>query len=683
MERPPQHASAGPRRVLGMPPLAAKIILPCAFAVLLVVIVYGFSIVRMMFSAGQMESSAQDLANAALGCGTNGTSLVDSAKSLEKSTRALRGELDSPIWDPVVNYLPFGSDIGTMRTLLASADQLTSGPLNQALSLADQVSSFGAHKRVIDARVVLKLPGLVKTTRADLSQQVEALSAVKPPQTSAVKGLLTKTRSVLQQVDDQLGTYQDAVDILPQLLGSGQERTYLLFVYNPAEIRSGGGMIGNVAALTAKDGKVTIGSFSSTSHNYDSNVSAFDAENTQEAKMFGDWVYQYPQMSMQNPNFPRVAVTNMNLWKYQKGHQDANVAGVIAVDPVFLQALIAATGPLTLSDGTVLTGTSTVPFFLNQLYVKHPEFSDQNAFVSNSSGAILSHVMGGSGGASGFPALLKALHDMSAAGHFKLWLKASVEQQVLTDAQLVDPAAAGALPSDPTQPVSGIYLNQYQASKLDWYARTTVKVAQVCGDQSTSTGDEDALPQSTVLRSIDSSELGDEYTVTFTVHNTLTAAEVRSLPTFVTGKRAPGGMDYRIYLMAPLHGEITSVTSATATPINNMILPDRQMVAMSVEILKPGQTTTISYTVRVPKTATTALNVVNTPVVTADGTETGSNGQVTPCGGTTGSGESASPSPSPAPTGGATGEASPSATDPVKRLQDSLHCPVDITKLSL
>ena len=49
---------------------------------------------------------------------------------------------------------------------------------------------------------------------------------------------------------------------------------------------------------------------------------------------------------------------------------------MFALDPVFLQSLIGATGSVKLSDGKVLDGTNTVKFSFNELYVDHPIYKE-------------------------------------------------------------------------------------------------------------------------------------------------------------------------------------------------------------------------------------------------------------------------------------------------------------------
>ncbi|MDB1161905.1 DUF4012 domain-containing protein [Bifidobacterium catenulatum] len=44
--------------------------------------------------------------------------------------------------------------------------------------------------------------------------------------------------------------------------------------------------------------------------------------------------------------------------------------GVIAIDPLFLQNMLAVTGGVTMPDGSVLDGTNTAQMLLNIVYAK-------------------------------------------------------------------------------------------------------------------------------------------------------------------------------------------------------------------------------------------------------------------------------------------------------------------------
>ena len=53
--------------------------------------------------------------------------------------------------------------------------------------------------------------------------------------------------------------------------------------------------------------------------------------------------------------------------------------GVIAIDPLFLQNMLAVTGGVTMPDGSVLDGTNTAQMLLNIVYAKMtPEKKDRH-----------------------------------------------------------------------------------------------------------------------------------------------------------------------------------------------------------------------------------------------------------------------------------------------------------------
>ncbi|MDU2403367.1 MAG: hypothetical protein E7D39_07610, partial [Bifidobacterium longum] len=102
----------------------------------------------------------------------------------------------------------------------------------------------------------------------------------------------------------------------------------------------------------------------------------------------------------------------------------------------------------------------------------------------------------------------------------------------------------------------------------------------------------------------------------------------------------------------------------------------------------PGKELTIAYTVRVSSDATHPLNVVTTPVVNADGIETGSNGKVTDeC-----PADKSSTNGADGANGGADGgrndahkgaSSDPSASlDALDKLKSQISCPVDLKSLA-
>ena len=670
-------------------------------------IVYGASAVKMTYEADRMIGSAENLANAALGCGGD-VNLAHASHDMVDSATKLRDELDSAKWTIVRDHTSYGNDITAARTMLGAVADLVDGPFSDLMGLSDQFSGFSMDNKTVDLSALLGIPGILANAHAVIGEETNQLASLATPSIPAVAKLVTTGRAALESVDGLLAQYDDLVNLIPQLLGADGKRTYLVAIYNPAELRSGGGMVGNVATVTADAGKVEIGDFVITS-SFEYGTSPLDDENKVEGAIFGDQVYRYPQTTTVNPNFQRAAVTLKNLWAAQPGNQGVDVAGVFALDPVFMQALIGATGNVTLSDGKVLDGTNAVQFFLSDIYTAHPDFQDQDRYTNESSKIIMSSVFSNVG-ASTASGVLRAVRSASADGHFKVWMEQVDELEALVQTQVLSPNAAGMLPDDPLNPTAGVYLTEAVASKLDWYLQVETTVTRTCGPTFASASRSlsdlvDARPRSTMLGAISSKTLGDEYTVQVTLRNTMTEQQAIDLPKFVTGETDSGTMQPRLFLMAPAGGEITSIAYESGDFVANGIVGDHQFINLRLtDGVKPESEVTVAFTVRSREDATALLNVVTTPVINANGIYTGTNGQVTDqCGAdvpdaqqdqrygsgtldpsdlqSAAPGDAATPTPSFAPEDQSAATTSGGALDSLDAFRGSMSCPVDLKSL--
>ncbi|WP_236029559.1 DUF4012 domain-containing protein [Bifidobacterium miconisargentati] len=710
----PQHVGGRKgRSLLAIAPgwlRAVVVVLVTMFAAATcVTALYAASVARMVTNAQRVLSSAESLANTALGCGSD-ESLSEVAQDLVKSTNDLNKELNGPQWDLIRDHTRFGNDITAAREMLASVDTLVNGPFTDLLGLAQKLQGFSMKNGTVDVSALMDMPEIVSDTHKDLKAQIAKLDSIPTPSIAKMAAMLSTEKTALQTVDSMLSEYDDLINLLPQLLGEDGERTYLVLVQNPAELRSSGGMIGTIAAVTANKGKVTIGDFSSTS-GWDIPEQPLDDKVLEERAAFGDTFDEYPATTAINPEFQRVAQYNKYLWLNQKHNKDKNVAGVIGLDPVFLESLLDATGQVKLSDGKVLDGDTTVPFLLHDLYLEHPKFEEQNKYVSEAAQEIMTHVLGNINGSS-VSGLLKAVRQTSAGGHLKLWMANELEQTALISTGLIDDKAGGELSTDESVPQAGIYLSELQQGKQDWYLRTTTTVTKTCGEVSATdtagvTGSLDgrivSAAAGTQLGLIPADQTGTEYTVTFTMKNTMTKAEAKTLPEFITGgteTEVPGGLLYRIVLTAPYGGEINVVQADTVKwGANTATMYDRQYVTFDQQWIEPGEERTIAFTVRVKNTATQPLDVVTTPVVNADGIETGSNGKVidecpaelSPGAVAPGTGSdiaandqanSSQPTNGSQSTVGGTGKDLSSGLSTLDKIKGQLSCPVDIKSLA-
>mgnify|MGYP003086976228 FL=1 len=716
MRRSPQHIGRKGHQFLSQALRPRRIVLYVVFvllgAVLSVVGIYGISALKLYTEANRFISASENLANTALGCGGGGN-IGTSAREMVTSTRALRDELDKSQWTFLRDHTAYGNDITAARTMLDAMGNLVDGPFTDLMDLSKQLSGFSMKDKSVDLSAVTAMPGIVKQARADIKVETRRLEKLAPPKSSSIASMVKTGVSGLKSVDKMLNEYDELINLLPQLLGENGERTYLVAIYNPAELRSGGGMVGNIAPVTADHGKVTIGDFIATT-DITYGTQPYDAENVKEAAVFGDQVWKYPQTTTVNPNFQRAAVTLKNMWLAQPGNENQEIAGVFALDPVFLQSLIGATGSVKLSDGKVLDGTNTVKFFLNELYVDHPIYKEQNAYTNKASKTIMTHVFSGVGTSTLSP-MLKALRQTSANGHFKLWMAQEEELAALVQTKVFDANVAGMIPGSVEQPKAGVYVTEAKPSKLSWYLEPSITVKKTCGSDfaanSYRISDEvDAPARATNPMTIANAGLGDEYTVTVRLKNTMTEEQAKSLPAFITGNTEKGTMQSRLFLMAPEGGAITSLAYESGEMVSNGTVEDRQFINLRLtQGIKPGETVTIAFTVRAAEKAKSTLDVVTTPIINEKGIYTGTNGKVTDtCGadvpdavedqwagtgsdgsangdgssnGTDGGKSSGKTSSKPADENkNSTDSSNGGALDKLSSIKDGLSCPVDLKK---
>lgn len=608
------------------------VIMAAAGLILSAVVFYGVSAMRMYWNASRLMDSGQDLANIAAGCGSD-RNVADASKEFVVSARALRDELNEPKWTFIRNHTAYGNDIDAARAMLDSVGNLVDGPFSDMMELAGGLSGFSMNNRTVDLSALDKLPAIVADARADIARESSDLAQVGQPRLDVTRRLLNAGKTGLQSADGMLDEYDELINLIPQLLGEHGARTYLAAIYNPSELRSGGGMVGNIAAITADHGVVTIGDFTPTT-DFQYATAPLDTDNEKEAEVFGEWIWRYPQTTTMNPDYQRAAVTLANQWKAQKGNEHKDVAGVMALDPLFLQSIIGATGQVTLDDGKVLDGTDTAKFFLHDIYDEHPDFADQNAYTNAASKTIMTHVFS-SVSASTASDVLKAIRDSSADSHLKLWMSDRDEFDALVQTRVLDSNASGSLPGSIETPVAGAYFSEMQASKLSWYLNVDITVTKTCGQtfaEDTPQADDRQVGQlmSTRLSGISDEQLGDEYTVVMTLKNTLTEQQAKQLPKFVTGEEATGSMFLRTTLMAPTGGEITAIAYDNASYQTNGLVNDRQFIVLdpSDTGLAPGKSDTIVFTVRAAERAHDPLNVVTTPIIGERGEYTGTDGSV-------------------------------------------------------
>ena len=224
--------------------------------------------------------------------------------------------------------------------------------------------------------------------------------------------------------------------------------------------------------------------------------------------------------------------------------------------------MIGATGDVTLSDGRVLNGSNTAEFLLNGAY-KELTPSAQDQYFSETAAQAVAHLFSDMN-TQKLMTVAKTMLRMAEQRHLYFWSFHEEDQAVLRSA-----GVTGEITNDAKNPVTGVYFNEMQASKMDWYIQR----------------------KSTVKRTGDNT-----YHVTYSFTNTLQPGEAGSLPEYITANARGGVAVNRVVIYTPAGGEVSNVSASNGSSFAQVQAKDH-MTYMDDISLAPQDTVTIEYDV--------------------------------------------------------------------------------------
>lgn len=228
----------------------------------------------------------------------------------------------------------------------------------------------------------------IKTRLADVDQMRAGIGdrSLIGPMRSAIRELDSRQR----RLQDFLDTYTRARDFSPDFLGFSAPKTYLILAQNQAELMPAGGLVSVVGTVQLDHGHINDMQF-------------------QDAVQFGyDWMdrthdYVEPPAPLKqyllkdtswnlavsnwSPDFPTSARSARRFWELGGGQ---HVDGVIAIDVIALERLLAVTGPVDLPEFDVTVNADNA-FDLTEQYTRAPyePNADRKAFA----GVLADHVL--------------------------------------------------------------------------------------------------------------------------------------------------------------------------------------------------------------------------------------------------------------------------------------------------
>ena len=568
----------------------AKIV---GIVVLVLVLLSGIEGVALFCSAKSVKSEASAImaqASTLKEAVKNGdaTALSNSVETIRTKTDSINSQVNGIAWN-VASILPvLGQDVKSVQKLGATASTLVEEALVpvannlSGLKLSDLLQDGTVNVGILE-NLISALDGATPV----IQSSIETINGLPEAHISQLKSILDKVKDPLDKANDTLTSVQPLLKVLPQMLGTnGQTRNYLLVAQNNAEIRATGGFPGATGILSVTDGHISMGDFQAIGKLGGDDYA--EDQDPKEAAMFSHENDVTPQIITYNPDFPVSAKHLAHLWNQRMGLMPD---GVIALDPVVLQNLLALVGAVTAPDGEVVDGTNAAQVLLNGTYKKFGnDGTAQDEYFSAVAGLAFKQVMGNLGNA-GLENLLKALGTFAQENRVVVWMQNEDEQAAIVKFNL-----AGDISEDETTPELGVYINDETWAKMTWYMSVNTTLSDpVLSADGTKT-----------------------YTAKTVIRNNLTDEEAVTLPSYITGYNPQltglGNMLEVLFLYAPAGGSISDVSCDLGTEFFETSYSSLQTWRSSSLIqIAPQHEAVVTYTVKTSPNATSDLTVRTTP----------------------------------------------------------------------
>jgi hypothetical protein len=282
-------------------------------------------------------------------------------KPLQAAVRefdSANGFLHSPLVAPLDILPVIGRQVRSVQDLSAASAQVARigvTAINQAHSVLQSSHTSGPH-RVTELR---KLASLAASTDRALGRiDTGPAHALVPP-------LASKHDTFVRDLTDVRTRLQHAAGVASTMAGILQgPQTYLLLMGNNAEMRAGSGTFEEVGVLATQDGHLKLSNINQTV-----SIPVPPGKVTATGDLQSRWGWVKPGVDWRNlgftPQFDVNAPLAARMWQAETGQ---HVDGVMAVDLEALHQILSVTGPVTLSDGTVVRADNVVQLLSHDQY---------------------------------------------------------------------------------------------------------------------------------------------------------------------------------------------------------------------------------------------------------------------------------------------------------------------------
>jgi len=489
-----------------------------------------------------------------------------------------------PIWQLAEAFPGVGVNFTAVRVVATQLERIA-GAAPAVLTISSGFADR-APGAVVDPELLAASSTAISKSAHSIAGSAEVLDAVE------MSGLIEPVARGVVQVREAVDILEPLADaaagaarILPAVLGGAGDRSILVMVLNPAELRTGGGISGSFVELRAQDGRLTLVRQADSSQ-FAPLTTPIAAVPSATTALYGDGVGRYVQNAAMTPDFADTGRIASNWWSGLTGHAPDMV---VAVDPFALQAVLSVTGPVELSTGAVLDAGNVLDSLLVNSY-RSLTSDEQTSLFSSAAEAVFARV---SSGATDPLALLRALEEPARDGRLSAWSAHPDEQRLLERTVLGGPrarqdaAGAGAF---------AVYFNDATGGKMATYLDVSIDARTVA------------------CRADDIAEVAVSLTM-----GSHAPADVASLPGSVTGGGhfgvGIGDIGTNVTVTAP-QGSYVGAVIVKGEPYPAATAIDDGRAASTARVnLSPGEVNVLEFRFLLPRGQADALTIVHTPLM--------------------------------------------------------------------
>ncbi|MCR2793529.1 DUF4012 domain-containing protein [Microbacterium sp. zg.Y625] len=465
------------------------------------------------FAARDALQSAVPLASAAKDqiLAGDATAAQQTVAQLQELTGVARAQADGELWRFAEGLPVVGPNLVVVRDVAATINDLVVRAALPASQMnLDGLAPAGGR---IDTAMLTQASELVDqaaTAVADARATIDGIdrSSIVDQVASGVDQL----DRVVAQIEPLIAPAQQALAVLPGMLGAEGPRNYLVLVQNNAESRGTGGNPAALVMLHVDNGDISIAQQASSQDFVNGRPNPVAELDPATVALYGDKVGRYMQDVTMTPDFAESARIMGAFWAERFG---TPIDGTVSIDPVALSYLMAATGPVSLPNGDALESNTVVANLLNEVYSRFPDPRMQDAYFAVAAGAIFDALTSVSNPRQLIEQATRAIDE----GRLLYVPTSPAEAELIAGTRLT-----GALPTDNSETtLIGSYVNDITEGKLNYYMDTAVTVAT---DACTVAAD-----------------VAPTFTVTSSLTSTLQPDQVRGLARYISpGRFFPKGV---------------------------------------------------------------------------------------------------------------------------------------------